>query len=57
MAKEKTILINMRIPESLLIEFDVEVAKDVLVASRTALVINCMDGYINKRKRLRKNKE
>ena len=57
MAKEKTTLINLRVPNSLLKEFDEEIARDVLVASRTAMIILGMDAYINKRKKLRKNKE
>ncbi len=54
MSKEKTVLINMRIPESILAEFDEVVAKDNLVASRTAKVITLMHAEIMKVKRAKK---
>ena len=55
MAKEKTVLINLRVPNSLLREFDKEVTEDVLLASRTAQIIRGMADYIEKRKRLRRD--
>ena len=51
MVKEKTTLINMRIPNSILKDFDELVAKDNLVPTRTAKVITMMDKEISKQKR------
>lgn len=51
MAKEKTILINMRIPESLLAELDRRVEEDNLIISRTAKVISLIGADIRKGKR------
>ena len=53
MAKEKTILINMRIPESLLKDFDEEVNRNNMVTSRTGLVLQLMGEHIGKSKRKR----
>ncbi len=55
MAKEKTVLINLRVPNSLLREFDKEVTEDVLLSSRTAQIVRGMADYIEKRKRLRRD--
>jgi len=49
--KEKTTLINMRIPNSILKDFDDMVAKNNLVPSRTAMIINMMDKEITKAKK------
>ena len=54
MSKEKTTLINMRIPNSILEKFDLVVAKDNLVPSRTAKIINMMDAEIKKDERKKK---
>ena len=54
MAKEKTILINMRVPESILKGFDEVVAKDNLVPSRTAKIITMMHSEIKKAERANK---
>jgi metal-responsive CopG/Arc/MetJ family transcriptional regulator len=51
--KERTILVNMRIPESLLREFDEVVDEDVLVPSRTAKIISLMHAHIKNAKRKR----
>lgn len=51
MSKEKTILINMRIPESILNKFDEVVAKDNLVPTRTAKVITMMHAEAKKQER------
>jgi hypothetical protein len=53
--KEETTLINMRIPNSILKEFDKMVNMDNLTPSRTAKVINMMAAEINKSKRKIKN--
>jgi len=49
--KEETTLINMRIPNSILKEFDELVAKDNLVPSRTAKIIAMMHAEIMKYKK------
>jgi len=49
--KEPTTLINLRIPKSILKEFDEVVAKDNLVSSRTAKVIVMMNDEIKKQER------
>ena len=49
--KEATTLINMRIPNSILKDFDELVAKDNLTPSRTAKIINMMASEIQKEKR------
>ena len=51
MAKEKTILINMRIPTSILKAFDEVVAGDPLVSTRTAKIVNMMHAEIMRNKR------
>ncbi len=58
MAKEKTTLINMRIPDSILKEFDEIVESDPLIPSRTARVVAHMYGdiQVNRRKIAREKK-
>jgi len=51
MGKEKTTLINMRIPNSILKDFDDVVSKNNLIPSRTAMIINMMDKEITKAKK------
>jgi hypothetical protein len=49
--KEATILINMRIPKSILKDFDELVSKDNLTPSRTSKIINMMASEIQKAKK------
>ena len=49
--KEPTVLINLRIPKSILKQFDEVVAKDNLTTSRTAKVITMMHTEIKKQER------
>jgi metal-responsive CopG/Arc/MetJ family transcriptional regulator len=56
MAKEKTKLVNMRIPLSLVEEFDKEVEEDNLVTSRTGKIMQLMGKYIDERKKKRDGK-
>ena len=57
MAKEKTILINMRIPVSILNKFDAEVEADSTVNSRTAKIVQMMDSEATKMEKKRNSKE
>ena len=49
--KEKTTLVTMRIPDSILKRFDEVVARDNLVPTRTAKVITMMHAEIKKQER------
>ncbi len=52
MAKEKTILINLRVPESLLKDFDSLIEETVYISSRTAGIIALMKyALIQKKKK------
>ena len=54
MAKEKTVLMNFRVPESLFNDFKEEVDKDNLVSSRTGMLLILMNQYVNKQKAKRR---
>lgn len=54
MAKEKTTLINMRIPNSILEKFDHMVDSDPLIPSRTAKIVGMMDSEVKKAERINK---
>ena len=54
MAKEKTTLINMRIPNSILEKFDNMVDSDPLIPSRTAKIVSMMDSEVKKSERIKK---
>jgi len=55
--REPTILINLRIPKSILKKFDEVVAKDNLSVSRTAKVIVMMNVEIKKQERKDKKRK
>lgn len=53
MAKEKTVLVNFRIPVSIYKEFSENVQKNHLEPSMTSAVIRMIDAYNKKQKKSR----